>query len=123
MESLTGEINAADGAPISLKRLLWVGPLTVASSALIVFLISTIAVAVLKPSAAFLPLRRETPLSDTVGLSAAAVFVFLAKCRYGLEPVREYRVLALKVLAISLLPDVALATLHWFEVGGQKLSP
>jgi hypothetical protein len=89
----------------------------VVSSALAVFLIRTIAVAILEPAASFLPLSMETPLSDTVALSAAAVFVFLAKCRYALEPVREYRALALKALAISLLPDAALAMLHWFGGG------
>lgn len=117
MESRTGEANAAAADPINLKRLFWLGPLTVVSSALAVFLMRTIAVAILKPAASFLPLSMETPLSDTVALSAAAVFVFLAKCRYALEPVREYRALALKALAVSLLPDVALAMPHWFGGG------
>jgi hypothetical protein len=117
MESRIGGANATDAESINLKRLFWVGPLTVVTSALAVFLIRTVAVAILKPAAAFLPLSMETPLFDTVALSTAAVFVFLAKCRYGLEPVREYRALALKALAISLLPDVALATMHGFGGG------
>jgi hypothetical protein len=117
MESRTGGAEATDVELINLNRLFWVGPLTVVTSALAVFLIRTVAVAILKPAAAFLPLSMETPLSDTVALSAAAVFVFLAKCRYALEPVREYRALALKALAISLLPDVALAMLHGFGGG------
>jgi hypothetical protein len=117
VESRTGGANATDAEPIDLKRLFWVGPLTVVTSALAVFLIRTVAVAILKPAAAFLPLSMEAPLFDTVALSAAAVFVFLAKCRYGLEPVREYRELALKALGISLLPDVALATMHGFGGG------
>jgi hypothetical protein len=87
--------------------------LTVVSSAQAGFLIWTIAVAILKPAAAFLPLPMETPLFDTVAPSTAAVFVFPAECRYALEPVR-YRALALKALAISLLPEVALAMLDWF---------
>ena len=117
MESRTGGANATDAESINLKRLFWVGPLTVVTSALAVFLIRTVAVAILKPAAAFLPLSMETPLFDTVALSSAAVFVFLAKCRYALEPVSEYRALALKALAISLLPDVALAMLHGFGGG------
>lgn len=117
MESRTGEATAVDAEPINLKRLFWVGPLTVFSSAVAVFLIRAIAVAILKPAAGFMPLSMETPVVDTVALSAAAVFVFLAECRYALEPVREYRALALKVFAISLLPDVALAMLHWFGGG------
>jgi hypothetical protein len=91
--------------------------LTVVTSVLAVFLIRTVAVTILKPAVAFLPLSMETPLFDTVILSAAAVFVFLAKCRYALESVPEYRALAWKALAVSLLPDVALAILHWFGGG------
>jgi hypothetical protein len=37
--------------------------------------------------------------------------------RYSLEPIREYRRLALKVLLVSFGPDIALATLHWFGGG------
>jgi hypothetical protein len=112
MENQTGEAG-----PINLKRLFWVGPLTVVSSALAVFLIRAVAVAILTPPATFVPLTVQISVFDGAIFSAAAVLVFLAKCRYDMEPVREYRTLAWKVLAVSLLPDVALAMIHGFGGG------
>jgi len=37
--------------------------------------------------------------------------------RYTLEPTREYRSLAWKVLLVSFVPDIALAMGHWFGGG------
>jgi hypothetical protein len=79
--------------------------------------IRIIAVSVLKPAATFLPLTPEFPLLDTVMFGTAAVLVFLGKCRYSLEPIPDYRALAAKALAVSFLPDVALAMGHWFGGG------
>jgi hypothetical protein len=102
---------------LELNRLLWAGPLIVLASCLAVLFIRTVAVAILKPAATFLPLTVETPIADTVILATAAVFVFLAMCRYSMEPVNEYRALAAKALAVSLLPDVVLAIQHGFGGG------
>ncbi|MGA8594141.1 MAG: hypothetical protein WB676_05295 [Bryobacteraceae bacterium] len=54
---------------------------------------------------------------DTVVAATCAVLVFLAKARYSLEPVREYRALAAKVLVVSFVPAIALAVLHGFGGG------
>jgi hypothetical protein len=43
--------------------------------------------------------------------------VFLANARSSLEPVRDYRALAAKVLVVSFIPDIALAVLHGFGGG------
>jgi hypothetical protein len=87
-----------------------------ASVAAVLF-IRTIAVSILHPDAGFMPLTIGPPIFDTVIASAAAIFVFLKVTQYSLEPVRAYRTLAAKVLALSLIPDIALATLHWFGGG------
>src|SRR5579871_6109890 len=109
--------NDDGGALISFRNFLWAGPLTVLTSVAAVLIIRAAAVTILKPVPAFLPLSLETPVSDTVMLGAAAVFVLLSMCRYSLEPIREYRALAWKVLAVSFLPDVGLAIGHWFGGG------
>ncbi len=106
-----------ESAQIKSRRLVWAGPLTVALSAAAAFLIRTLAVAVLHPDPGFLPFTKETPIADTVFLGARAVFVFLSKCRYSLDPIREYRSLAWKVLLVSFVPDIAIATLHWSGCG------
>ena len=77
MENQTGEAG-----PSNLKRLFWVGPLTVVSSALAVFLTRAVAVAILTPPATFVPLTVQISVFDGAIFSAAAVLVFLAKCRY-----------------------------------------
>ena len=102
---------------IRLGRLFWAGPLTIAVSIAAVLVIRVVAVAFLKPASSFLPLTVETPVVDTVIAGTCAVFVFLAMGRYSLEPVREFRGLAWKVLVLSVVPDIVIATQHWLGGG------
>ncbi len=104
-------------APIQLRRFLWAGPLTVALSVVAVLLIRTLAVATLHPPAEFAPLTVQIPTFDAVFFGACAVFAFFSICRYGLDPIREYRSLAWKVLLVSFVPDIVLAVTH-FAGGG-----
>lgn len=105
--------------PEQLKviRLFWAGPLTVIASVGTVLFIRIIAVAILKPDPKFEPLTVGPPTFDTVVAATFAVLVFLSNARYSLEPVRDYRALAAKVLVISFVPDIALAVLHGFGGG------
>jgi hypothetical protein len=102
---------------VKLGRFLWAGPLTIVVSVAAVLLIRTVAVTILKPGAKFLPLTAIIPISDTVVFTAFAVLALFFMARYSLEPIRDYRSLALKVLFVSFGPDIALATLHWFGGG------
>jgi len=95
----------------------WAGPLTLFISVAAVLLIVVLAVTILNPDAKFMPLTKETATFDTVFLGACAVFAFFCMGRYSLEPIREYRSLAWKVLLVSFIPDIALATMHWFGGG------
>lgn len=104
-------------AQIRLVRFLWAGPLTVAASVGAVLLIRAVGVAVLHPGAQFAPLTVEIPTFDAVFFGACAVFAFFSICRYGLEPIRQYRSLAWKVLLVSFVPDIALAVTHLFGGG------
>ena len=103
--------------PLKLNRLLWGWPVAAGASSAAVLLIRGIALALLKPSADFLPLGFALPVFDTVAAVTLAAFVFVATARYGFDPVREYRSLAAKVLVLSFVPDVAIAILHWFGGG------
>jgi hypothetical protein len=102
---------------LKIKRLFWAGPLTVIASVVTVLFIRIIAVAILKPDPKFEPLTVGPPTFDTVVAATCAVLVFLANARYSLEPVRDYRALAAKVLIVSFVPDIALAVLHGFGGG------
>ena len=113
MSSLHDGESTNRSVQIRHDRLLWVGPLAIAVSVAAVVLIRVAAVALLKPDAAFQPLTPETPIVDTVVASVCAVFVFRAMGTYSLEPVREFRALAWKVLLVSFIPDLLIATLQW----------
>ncbi len=102
---------------LKLKRLFWAGPLTVIGCVITVLFIRIVAVAILKPDPKFEPLAAGPPTFDTVVAAICAVLVFLATARYSLEPVRDYRALAAKVLIVSFVPDIALAVLHGFGGG------
>jgi hypothetical protein len=102
---------------LKVKHLFWAGPLTVIASVVTVLFIRIIAVAILKPDPKFEPLTVGPPTFDTVVAATCAVLVFLANARYSLEPVRDYRALAAKVLIVSFVPDIALAVLHGFGGG------
>lgn len=73
--------------------------------------------AILKPDARFQPLTVAAPVSDTVVAVTIAIFVFVRNAQDSLDPVRDYRALAAKVLVVSFVPDVALAVLHGFGGG------
>jgi hypothetical protein len=109
-------------AQIKLGRFLWVGPLTIVVSVVAVLLVRTLAVTILNPDERFLPLTKGPPVFDTVFYGACAVFALFSMARYSLEPIREYRSLALTVLLVSFGPDIALATLHWYGVDGPRHS-
>ena len=100
-----------------LIRLVWAGPLTILVSVAAVSLIRLAAVAILRPNEEFVPLTPGPPVFDTVVAVGAAIIVSARIWSDSLEPAREYRSLAAKVLFVSFAPDVALAALHWFGGG------
>jgi hypothetical protein len=82
-----------------------------------VWLIRLAAVSILHPKEEFMPLTPGPPVFDTVVAVGAAVVVFARIWSDSLEPARDYRSLAAKVLIVSFAPDVALAVMHGFGGG------
>ena len=72
---------------------------------------------ILNPTRSLCLSQKGPPTFDTVLFGGCAVVTFFSMGRYSLEPIREYRSLAWKVLLVSFGPDIALATLHWFGGG------
>jgi hypothetical protein len=99
---------------LSIRRLMWLGPLTVIVSIAAVLLVRVVAVAVLRPAPAFMPLRILPPILDTAVLVIWAVLVFAAMTRFVSDPLRKFKTVALAVLLLSFLPDIALAKLRLF---------
>ena len=96
-------------SPVQLRRLLWVGPLTVLASVIGVLIVRMIAVAVLQPNPQPISLGWGAPIMFTVVLVAGAVLVFALVARFARNPIRTYQIIALIVLLLSFLPDAAYA--------------
>ena len=92
---------------IQLKKLWWVGPLTVLASVIGVLIVRGIARAVLNPPFAPGLEMIVIPIVLTVVLCTAAVIVYALVARYAKNPVRTYIIISSIFLAVSFLPDVA----------------
>jgi hypothetical protein len=92
-----------------LRRLSWVGPLTVLASIAAVLVTRSIVVALVRPVPGFLPLTIIPAVVDTAILVTWAVLVFAAVLKYASSPVHTYKVISRFVLLVSFLPDIALA--------------
>jgi hypothetical protein len=113
---------------IELRRLNWVGPLTALSSVAAVHVVRFVAVALLHPEPTFLLLTVLPPTVGTVVFVTLAIFVFhrvvsgrglpghiwglLGVRFFTLKPIRAFRTIAVRVLLISSLGDIALALSH-----------
>jgi hypothetical protein len=103
-----------------LSRILWVGPLTVLASIAAVVAVQLLAVVLLSPPSRFALLgqnlvqiqalrRSSVPIIFTGMLVSVAVLVFAIVCREAIHPLRTYNRIALAVLLVSFIPDVAAA--------------
>jgi hypothetical protein len=93
---------------IESRRFLWVAALTIFVSILAVMGVRAVAVRILHPDPAFLPLTVEPPIMDTIMGAVAAIFAFIMIASYP-NPARIYRRVAGVALIVSFVPDVILA--------------
>jgi hypothetical protein len=91
---------------VSFSRLLWVGPLTIVVATIASFIIQQIAVAVLRPDPAFLPLTLMPPIIFTIVGVLGAVIVFALVARFARNPIPLFRRIALITLAVTFIPDI-----------------
>jgi hypothetical protein len=105
---------------VALRKLVWVGPLTIAVAALVNLLIRTIAVAFFGVADGFTYLQVPFVIGSTVVFLVLALVAFILVGRFARRPVQFYRVLALVALVVSFLnPVMALAGL--FPAPGMNL--
>jgi hypothetical protein len=94
---------------IELRRLWWVGPLTILASILGVLIVRVIAVAILRPDPTPMSLGWVMPVIFTFVLVTGAVLVFALVSRFAAKPIRTYQIIAFVFLLISFLPDIGFA--------------
>jgi hypothetical protein len=92
---------------IQLKKLWWVGPLTVLAAIIGVLSVRAIARAILHPPYAPGLEMIFLPIILTLVLCTGAVFVFALVGRFAKNPVRMYIIISSIFLIISFVPDIA----------------
>ena len=102
---MNGEIVVGSSPKVQLRRLLWVGPLTILASILGALIVRVIAVAILQPDPMPISLGWVIPAISTLVLVSGAVLVFALVARFAANPIRTYQIIAFVVLLLSLLPD------------------
>lgn len=96
---------------IQLKKLWWVGPLTVLAAVIGVLIVRAIAMTILPPPYAPGLEVIMASISLTVVFCTAAVIVFALVARYAKNPVRTYVIISSIFLVISFLPDIAVVSM------------
>jgi hypothetical protein len=91
---------------IQLKKLWWVGPLTVLASIIGVLVVRAIARTILPPPYAPGLAMIMLPIVLTLVFCTAAVIVFALVGRFAKNPVRTYIIISAVFLVISFLPDI-----------------
>lgn len=98
----------ASQSAIDLRRLWWVGPLTILAANVAVLAVRALAFAVLDLSPEFVALSWGALVIFTTVLVAAGVLVFAAVARLATRPIQMYRRIALGALVVSMIPDLLL---------------
>lgn len=105
----------------ALRKLVWVGPLTIVVAVLVNLVIRTIAVVFFGVPDAFMYLQAPFVVGSTTIFLLLALLAFGLVGRFARRPVRFYRILALVALLVSFLnPIMALAGM--FPAPGMNLS-
>src|SRR6266704_6161089 len=91
---------------VALRKLVWVGPLTIVIAALVNLVIRTIAVAFFGVPDGFTYLQAPFVIGSTVVFLLLALVAFILVGRFARRPLRFYRVLALVALVVSFLNSV-----------------
>ncbi len=95
---------------IQLKKLWWVGPLTILAAVIGVLIVRSVAMAILPPPYAPGLEMIASSIVLTVILCTGGVFVFALVARFAKSPVRTYIIVSSVFLVISFLPDIAAAS-------------
>ena len=91
---------------VQLKKLWWVGPLTVLAAVVGVLIVRSVAIAILPPPYAPGLAMIMVPIVLTVILCTCAVVVFALVGRFVKNPVRTYVIISVVFLLISFIPDL-----------------
>jgi len=106
-------LRPASRQRFALRKLVWVGPLTIVVAALVNVVIRSVAVAFFGVPAGFTYLQAPVVIGSTIVFLLLALLVFVLVGRLARRPVWFYRMLTLVALIVSFLnPIMLLAGLY-----------
>ncbi|GLV60807.1 hypothetical protein KDH_76260 [Dictyobacter sp. S3.2.2.5] len=106
---------------VAPRRLLWVGPLTIACVVIANLLIRALAVAFLGVSDSFQSLQPPSIIGSSCIFLLLALLIFWLVSRSARRPIRLFRIIALTLLVLSLLTPV-MALIGIFPLPGMNMS-
>jgi hypothetical protein len=106
---------------VALRKLIWVGPLIVASTVIVNLIIRTIAVSTFGVPETFQYLQAPSVIGSTIVFVLVALLAFVLVIRIARRPIQFYRILAFVVLCISFLGHV-MALVGLFPAPGMTTS-
>lgn len=105
---------------VALRRLIWVGPLTIVSTVIANLIIRTIAISLFGVPETFQYLQAAYVIGSSIVFLLLALLAFVLVCRFAQRPIRFYRLLAFVALCISFLSPV-MALIGLFPAPGMTL--
>lgn len=105
----------------ALRRLIWVGPLTIVIAAIANLIIRAIAFSVFGVSATFQYLQAPMIIGSTIIFLLIALLAFVLVSHFTQRPIQFYRKLVLVMLCISFLSPV-MALIGLFPAPGMTFS-
>ncbi len=106
---------------VVLRKLVWVGPLTIVSTIIVNLIIRFIAVSLFGVPETFQYLQAPPIVGSTIVFLLVALLAFVLVSRFAQHPIRFYSILAFVVLCISFLSPI-LALVGLFPAPGMTLS-
>lgn len=106
---------------VALRKLIWVGPLTIVSTVIVNLIIRSIAVSSFGIPETFQYMEAPYVIGSTIVFELVALLVFELVNRFARRPIQFYRILAFVVLCISFLSPV-MALVGLFPAPGMTLS-
>jgi Family of unknown function (DUF6069) len=91
---------------VALRRLIWVGPLTIVSTVIANLIIRTLAISLFGVPETFQYLQATYVIGSSIFFVLLALLAFMLVSRFAQRPIRFYRILAFVVLCLSLLSPV-----------------
>ena len=106
---------------VALRKLIWVGPLTIVSTVIANLIIRSIAVSIFGVPETFQYVEAPYVIGSIIVFVLVALLAFVLVNRFARRPIQFYRMLAFVVLCISFLSPV-MALVGLFPAPGMTLS-